>query len=318
MFLELGLKTRRQDKVYPQRKEHKMSKNVGMVGLGIMGSAMSANLLKAGFLVTGYDIVPEMVEALVSKNGIGAASPREVADNSDVVITSLPSVEALQEVVQGKDGLVSGANEGLVVIETSTLTLEAKQEAYDALKTAGIDLLDCPLSGTGAQAVRKDIVIYASGDKQACEKCAPVFDGFARGNYYVGEFGMGSRMKFLANLLVTIHNVAAAEAFVLGKKAGMDPEMIYKVISDGAGTSRMFEVRGPLMINGEYDEPTMKVDVYQKDIKIISAFANELQCPTPLLSASAQIYTAALANGRAKQDTAAVCAVLEEMAGLKR
>ena len=295
-----------------------MTQKVGMIGLGIMGSAMSANLLKAGFPVIGYDIVPELVETHVDNGGGGAASPREVADNSDVVITSLPSVEALQDVVSGEEGLLKSSKTGLVVIETSTLPLEAKQEAYEALKAGNVDLLDCPLSGTGAQAVKKDLVVYASGNKKACESCIPVFDGFARANYYLGEFGMGTKMKFVANLLVTIHNVSAAEAFVLGMKAGLDPEMILKVISDGAGTSRMFEVRGPQMVAGNYEKATMKVDVFQKDIRIITAFANELQCPTPLLSAAAQIYTTALANGRAKQDTASVCAVLEKMAGLKR
>jgi 3-hydroxyisobutyrate dehydrogenase-like beta-hydroxyacid dehydrogenase len=295
-----------------------MRQKIGMIGLGIMGSAMSPNLLKAGFSVVGYDILPELVEALVKEGGVGAASCREVAANSDVIITSLPSVEALQEVVSGERGLLAGAEKGQCVIETSTLPLKTKQEAHDALNTVGVDLLDCPLSGTGAQAVKKDLVVYASGSKKACENCTPVFDGFARANYYLGEFGMGTKMKFVANLLVTIHNVSAAEAFVLGMKAGLDPEMILKVISDGAGTSRMFEVRGPLMVAGKYDEPTMKVDVYQKDIKIITAFANELQCPTPLLSAAAQIYTAALADGRAKEDTASVCAILEKMAGLKR
>ncbi|NQU15255.1 MAG: NAD(P)-dependent oxidoreductase [Desulfobacteraceae bacterium] len=295
-----------------------MTQKVGMIGLGIMGSAMSANLLEAGFSVIGYDIVPELVETLVDKGGGGAASSGEVADNSDVVITSLPSVEALQDVVSGEEGLLKSSKMGLVVIETSTLPLEAKQEAYEALKAGNVDLLDCPLSGTGAQAVKKDLVVYASGNKKACESCIPVFDGFARANYYLGEFGMGTKMKFVANLLVTIHNVSAAEAFVLGMKAGLDPEMILKVISDGAGTSRMFEVRGPQMVAGNYEEPTMKVDVFQKDIKIITAFANELQCPTPLLSTAAQIYTAALADGYAKQDTASVCAVLEKMAGLKR
>ncbi|MBW1943868.1 MAG: NAD(P)-dependent oxidoreductase [Deltaproteobacteria bacterium] len=129
---------------------------------------------------------------------------------------------------------------------------------------------------------------------------------------------MGMKMKFVANLLVTIHNVAAAEAFVLGMKAGLDPELIHKAISDGGGSSRMFEVRGPLMVAGKYDEPTMKVDLHQKDVKIITAFANELQCPTPLMAAAAQIYTAANAKGWAKGDTAAVCAVMEDMAGLKR
>lgn len=295
-----------------------MRQKIGMIGLGIMGSAMSPNLLKAGFSVIGYDILPELVQNLVDKGGTGATSCRKVAENADVIITSLPSVQALQDVVSGKEGLLKGARKGQCVIETSTLPLEAKQEGYEALKAVGVDFLDCPLSGTGAQAVKKDLVVFASGNKKACENCTPVFEGFARASYYLGEFGMGSKMKFVANLLVAIHNVSAAEAFVLGMKAGLDPEMIFKVISDGAGTSRMFEVRGPLMAAGNYDEPTMKVDVFQKDIKIISSFANQLQCPTPLLSAAAQVYTMASADGRAKQDTASVCAVMEKMAGLKR
>ncbi len=295
-----------------------MEQKIGMIGLGIMGSAMSANLLKAGFSVTGYDILDEQVELLLSKKGNGASSCREVAHKSDIVITSLPSVEALHDVVHAEGGLLTSGRRGLVIIETSTLPLGPKEEALEALKGAGMDMLDCPLSGTGAQAVKRDIVVYASGDRKTCERCVPIFNGFARANYYVGEFGMGSKMKFIANLLVTIHNVSAAEAFVLGMKAGLDPEMIYRVISDGAGTSRMFEVRGPLMVAGEYDEPTMKVDIFQKDIQIISAFATELKCPTPLLSVAAQIYTSALADGRSKQDTASVCAVLEKMAGLKR
>ena len=295
-----------------------MKPKVGMIGLGIMGSAMSANLLKDGFSVIGYDVVPECLETFETRGGAAAASSSEVASRADVVITSLPSVPALQDVVSGGNGITAGARKGLVVIETSTLPLDAKQEAYDALKNAGAELLDCPLSGTGTQAVSKDIVAYTSGKREVCEDCQPVFHGITRANYYVGPFGMGMKMKFVANLLVTIHNVAAAEAFVLGMKAGLDPEVIHKAISDGGGTSRMFEVRGPLMAAGKYDEPSMKVELHQKDIKIISAFANELQCPTPLLSASAQFYTAALAKGWAKWDTGAVCAVLEEMAGLKR
>ncbi|MBW1976462.1 MAG: NAD(P)-dependent oxidoreductase [Deltaproteobacteria bacterium] len=295
-----------------------MKQKVGIIGLGIMGSAMSANLLKAGFQVTGYDIVPERVKALVEKNGVAATSCKEVAQKTDVVITSLPSNEALHEVVLGKDSLSEEGKSGLVVVETSTLTLEAKNEAYEALKRAGVEMLDCPLSGTGAQAARRDIVVYASGTRKVCEDCGSVFDGIARANYYVGEFGMGTKMKFVANLLVTVHNASAAEAFVLGMKAGLDPELIYKVISDSAGSSRMFEVRGPLMVNASYDEPTMKVELHQKDIKIISAFAKELHCPTPLLSTSAQLYTSALAHGWAKRDTASLCAVMEKMAGFER
>jgi 3-hydroxyisobutyrate dehydrogenase-like beta-hydroxyacid dehydrogenase len=179
-------------------------------------------------------------------------------------------------------------------------------------------MLDCPLSGTGAQAVTRDLSVYASGDAQACARCAPVFAGFARSQHYLGEFGNGSKMKFVANLLVAIHNVSAAEAFVLGMKAGLDPQMIYDVVGDGAGSSRMFQVRGPLMVRGQYEPATMKVEIWQKDMNIIADFAARLDCPTPLLAASAAYYTAAMAQGRGGEDTAAVCAVLEQMARLQR
>ncbi|MBW1864541.1 MAG: NAD(P)-dependent oxidoreductase [Deltaproteobacteria bacterium] len=295
-----------------------MNQKIGVIGLGIMGSAISANLIKSGFEVIGYDIRPECLETLKDRGGSSATCVREIAEAAEIVITSLPSVAALQKVVSGPDGLLTAAKTGLIVVEVSTFPIEAKQEAFDLLKKKGTVMLDCPLSGTGAQAVSKDLAVYASGDRQLCENCRPVFDGFARANYYIGKFGTGSRMKFIANLLVAIHNVASAEAFVLGMKAGLDAELIYKVISDGAGTSRMFEVRGPMMTAGEYDEATMKVGVFQKDLDIITAFAKTLQCPTPLLSTSCQIYTQALAGGRSQQDTASVCAVLENMANLNR
>jgi putative dehydrogenase len=295
-----------------------MIQKVGMIGLGLMGSAMSEHLLKEGYSVIGYDIIPEQIQALKKMHGTGAASCRDVAAKADVVITSLPSVAALKDAVNGKDGIAACNRKGLIVIETSTLPLQAKREAREALDNAGIVLLDCPLSGTSAQARRKDLSVYASGNRDAFDACVPVFQGFSRTHYYLGEFGTGSKMKFVANLLVAIHNVSAAEAFVLGMKAGLDPEMIYKVISDGAGSSRMFEVRGPLMVSQNYNDATMKVDIFQKDINIILSFAKELKVPLPLLSAAEQIYKTALEKGFAKQDTAAVCAVLEEMAGLKR
>lgn len=295
-----------------------MDRTIGVIGLGIMGSAISANLIKTGFSVIGFDIDPERVRSLTEGKGRGAASCREVGEAAEIVITSLPSVAALQDVVKGKDGLREVLQKGRIVVETSTLPLDAKREALDALNQAGLHLLDCPLSGTGAQAIRKDLAIYASGDRDAFELCRPVFHGFGRAVYFLGDFGNGSKMKFVANLLVAIHNVASAEAFVLGMKAGLDPETIYKVISDGAGTSRMFEIRGPLMVAGRYDEATMKVGVFQKDLDIIASFAESLQSPTPLLSKSAEIYAKALEDGRAGQDTAAVCAVLEDMAGMRR
>ena len=291
---------------------------IGVIGLGIMGSAVSGNLLKDGFDVLGYDVLIERVRALEGQGGRGATSVRTLAEQAPVMISLLPSARALDDVVSGDKGLVRTGRAGSALLECSTLPIECKDAARRALERVSIVMLDCPLSGTGAQAVMKDLVVYASGDQSTFERCRSVFDGFARASHYTGPFGHGSRFKFVANLLVSIHNVAAAEAFVLGMKAGLTPEMIYDVIASGAGTSRMFEVRGPMMASGSYDQATMKVEVWQKDIQIITDFARGLGCPIPLFAAAAQLYAAALAQGRAKEDTAAVCAVLEAMAGLDR
>ena len=182
-------------------------------------------------------------------------------------------------------------------------------------RLSNITVLDCPISGTGAQAASKDIAVYASGSRQAVKKCGVIFDGFARSQHYCGEFGNGSRLKFIANLLVTIHNLSTAEAIVLGRRSGLDLNLLYEVIRDGAGTSRMFEVRAPLMMARDYSQATMKIDVYQKDIDIIGAYAAALHCPTPLFEASKAFYASAYALGYGKADTASICAVLERMAG---
>jgi 3-hydroxyisobutyrate dehydrogenase-like beta-hydroxyacid dehydrogenase len=285
--------------------------SVGVIGLGIMGSAMSANLVRAGFGVHGYDVLPAQRNVLTEAGGHATRSAAEVARKAGVVISSLPSAQALHAVAAELEG-------ECIIVETSTLPIAEKNAAFQTLKRKGITLLDCPLSGTGAQARTKDLSVYGSGDEAAFNQTAPVLEGFSRAHYYLGEFGNGSKMKYVANLLVAIHNVAAAEAFILGMKAGLDAETIYKVIGDGAGSSRMFQVRGPQMVAGRYDEATMKVEVWQKDMKIIGEYATQLGAPTPLFNASAALYTAAMAQGFEKQDTASVCAVLESMARVRR
>ena len=277
-----------------------------------MGSAMAGNLIQAGIKVHGFDISGAQRDELKKAGGVPATSVASLAQLAEVLITSLPSSAALHAVAEELHG------KGRVVMETSTLPIADKERARDTLGKKGIVLLDCPLSGTGAQARAKDLVVFASGDEAAFKKAEPFMPGFSRAHYYLGEFGNGSKMKFVANLLVAIHNVSTAEAFVLGMKAGIDPQTLFKVLAESAGTSRMFQVRGPMMVKGRYDDVTMKNEVWQKDMKIIGEFAAENGVATPLFNASAAIYNAAVAQGFAKQDTAAVCAVLEAMAGIKR
>ncbi len=291
-----------------------MKNAVGMIGLGIMGSAMASNLVKAGFRVVGHDVVPKARAAHRRAGGVVGRSNGDVARRAPIVVTSLPSAAALEAVVEE---IVRARPRDLVVVETSTLPLDVKHAAQRRLAGVRVTMLDCPLSGTGAQARVKDLLVYASGPRAAYRQCTAVFEGFARGHYYVGRFGNGSRTKYVANLLVAIHNVAAAEALVLAKKAGLDPAATLRVVADGAGGSRMLQVRGPMMVKDDYRDATMKIEVWQKDMQIIGEFARDLGCPTPLFAASAPIYTAAMAEGYEKQDTGAVAAVLGGMAGLK-
>jgi putative dehydrogenase len=288
-------------------------KRIAVIGLGIMGSAIARNLVAAGYNVAGFDTDPARLMGLAADGVVGCGSAAEAAHGADLLLTSLPTIEALEATVAN---LVSSPQRGLIVAELSTIPIDVKQAAHDRLQAAGMILLDCPLSGTGAQAVTRDLALYGSGDEAAFGRARPVFDGFARVSHYLGAFGNGSRMKFVANLLVAVHNVAAAEAIVLGVKAGLDPERILEVIGSGAGTSRIFELRGPMMAKGVYTPPTATMHVLQKDSAIIAEFARMLGVDTPMLTAAAPLYDEAEAQGHAEEDVAAVHAVLAGRAGL--
>jgi 3-hydroxyisobutyrate dehydrogenase-like beta-hydroxyacid dehydrogenase len=288
---------------------------VGVVGLGIMGGAFARNLLAGGWRVIGYDIAAARRRAL-SRAGVEvAADAGDVARGATVIILSLPKPAALASTVAA---IVKAGVPRRVVIEASTFSLDDKAAAAAALRKAGHVLLDCPVSGTGSQAKVKDIVIYASGGAAEIKRLRPLFAAFSRAVHDVGEFGNGSRMKYVANLLVAIHNVASAEAMVLGIKAGLPPQRVFDLISAGAANSRIFELRAPMMVKNRYDDATMRISTWQKDIDVIGGFAQALGAPTPLFSATLPIYAAAMSTGHAKHDTAAVCAVLEAMAGIKR
>jgi 3-hydroxyisobutyrate dehydrogenase-like beta-hydroxyacid dehydrogenase len=278
---------------------------------------MSGNAIKAGFQVAGYDIDGRRNDELARNGGTPLGSPREVAQRCDLIVACLPGPAALRAVIDGPAGLAAAGRSGVAVSECSTLALEDKLAAQGALAKVGIVMLDSPLSGTGAQAARKDLIVFCSGDRAAYDRFEPIYQGFARGSHHLGPFGNGTKMKLVANLLVAIHNLAAAEGMVLARKAGLDPAQAQQVLSQGAGMSRMLEVRGPSMVAGEYP-PMMKLELWMKDVSLIGQFAAALRCPTPLFSTSAQFYAAAMAQGHHEEDPASICAVLEGMAGVAR
>jgi len=288
---------------------------VGIVGLGIMGGAFAQNLIAAGWQVIGYDIAPARRRAMAKLGVDIAENTEDVARQARTVITSLPKPAALLETAAAiaKVGLPRR-----VIVEMSTFALDDKAKAEAVLRKAGHVMLDCPVSGTGAQAVSKDLVVYASGASGEIRKLRGLFSGFTRAIHDVGAFGNGSRMKYVANLLVAIHNVASAEAMVLGMKAGLPPQLIFDLIKTGAGSSRIFELRAPMMVRNSYGNPTMKISVWQKDMDVIGSYARKIAVPTPMFDASKAIYAKALRSGHSAEDTAVVCAVLEKMAGVKR
>jgi len=288
---------------------------VGIIGLGIMGGAFAENLTAAGWHVVGYDIAAAPRRALARAGVEIAADAVDVARKAKTVITSLPSPKALAATVAA---IAKAKLPRRVFVEMSTFTIEDKTKAGNVLHKAGHVLLDCPVSGTGAQAKKKDMVIYASGGNAEVKRLRPMFADFSRGLFDLGEFGNGSRMKYVANHLVAIHNVASAEAMVLGMKAGLPPQLILDLISTGAGNSRIFELRAPMMVQNRYQPATMKIGVWQKDMDVIGGFARKIRVPTPMFDASKAIYAKARKSGLDDADTAAVCVVLEKMAGVKR
>jgi L-threonate 2-dehydrogenase len=220
-----------------------------MIGLGIMGSAMSGNLIAADYPVVGYDIAAPALAALAGRGGVAAKSVSEVAARAPILITSLPSPKALHDVARE---LAATPRENRVLVETSTFALDDKLAAAEVLREANVVMLDCPLSGSGSQALVRDVLVYGSGDRSAYDRCLPVFRAFSRAPYYLGAFGNGSKMKYIANLLVAIHTVAAGEAFALARKAGLDPAQMFEVVSEGAGGSSALKTRGEMLIADKY------------------------------------------------------------------
>jgi len=298
------------------KKRNKKSKGtVGVIGLGIMGGAFARNLAAAGWRVVGFDVSAARCREAQRAGVDIAKSAADLAAQVPVILTSLPKPQALAATARA---IAAAGLPRKVIVEMSTFTIADKEKAEAALRKAGHTMLDVPVSGTGAQAASRDLVFYASGDAGAIKRLRPMFETFGRHVYDVGRFGNGSKMKYVANLLVAINNVASAEAMVLGMKAGLDPQVIFDLIKAGAGNSRIFELRAPMMVKGKYDQPTMKIDVWDKDMQVIGDYAGKIRVPTPMFDASKPIYVKAMKSGYGNEDTAAVCAVLERMAKFKR
>jgi 3-hydroxyisobutyrate dehydrogenase-like beta-hydroxyacid dehydrogenase len=276
---------------------------VGIVGLGIMGSAYAKNLIEGGMTVLGADPLEEARKRLTDLGGTAHERAGEWLADCDLVILALLSPAALQVVTTS---LAETLRPGQVVLETGTFALADKEAAYAMLSASDIHLLDCPVSGTGAQAAVGDIVMMASGDEGAIAHAKPFMALFTKKVIEAGPFGAGSRLKYVANHAVALHNAAAAETLAYADALGLDRKTVYDMLSSGAGQSKMSDLRMPLMIEERYEPPTASLKMFEKDLAVIGDDLKRLGLDVPLFDAVDALYKQASASLPETHDTAAV------------
>ncbi|HEY6911728.1 MAG TPA: NAD(P)-dependent oxidoreductase [Myxococcales bacterium] len=284
---------------------------VGIVGCGLLGSAVSRVLLEAGYAVVGTDLAPAALAGLASRGGEVVASAAEVARRARTVFAMLPTLESVEEAVAS---VLEGAAAGATIVQMSTISPQLAVRLEEAARARGVAFLDAPVSGTSGMVARREGVITVGGDRGAYDAALPVLEAVAKKVYFVGACGQGSMLKLVTNLIMGLNTAVVAEGLNLARRAGLDPAQAVEILAQGAGASRMLEVRGPLMVEGRF-EPYMKVELFLKDIRLMIEAAQALHVPLPLGSAMQQLFTAAYAGGQEKEDLASVLKVYERMSG---
>lgn len=280
-----------------------MAGTVGIIGLGIMGSAYAKNLSAAGHHVVGSDPSEEARARLTALGGTAHDKTGPWLKDCDLVIIALLSPTVLQVVATALAQILTPDQ---VVMDTGTFALRDKEAAQTILNDANIPLLDCPVSGTGVQAAVGDIVMMMSGPADAIAKAEPFAKSFTKKLINAGEFGAGSQLKFVANHAVAVHNTAAAETLAYADAMGLDRHVVFDMLSSGAGQSKMSDLRMPLMITGTYDPPTASLKMFEKDISVIGEDIRRLGISTPLFDCCDALYAEAKGMLPETHDTAAV------------
>ena len=283
--------------------------NIGLIGLGAMGGAYAKHLITNNFNCFGIDLDKNNMSKFLNLGGL-ETNYQDLFNKVDIILTSLPSLEAYKIVLDNVKRLGKHTS-NKIILDMNTISIEDKIDFKNKIKELNINMLDSPVSGTGAQAWEADLTVFASGDETITKKYNNIFESFSKEVIYVGPFGNGMKFKILANLLVTIHNSAAAEALRLGECAGLDKDMIYKVLGNSAATSVMLQKRMPLMINQNYEPPTASFNIFLKDVDIIRKFIKNNNIILPTFEGSAKIYDKAEKTLSKNWDTASVYEVLK-------
>jgi putative dehydrogenase len=286
---------------------------VGVVGLGLLGGAVASRLLAAGHAVVGFDVARERVAALEARGGKGAESALAVTRAADAVLVLLPSLASVEEVVLGSAGLITAARPDQPIVQMSTISPALTERLADALAARGLAFLDCPVSGTSSMVERGDGILFVGGERALYDRWRPVLEAILPHAVYIGRAGQAMVLKLIANLLVALNSVAAAEALNMARRAGLDVGLTLDVLTRSAAGSRMLDVRGPMMVRDAFPAQ-MKLDLFMKDLHLIQDAAGAVGAAVPLTDVAERLYAAALAAGHHHEDLSVVIRALRDLA----
>lgn len=289
---------------------------VGFIGLGIMGKPMSKNVLKAGYEVIIYSRTQSTIDKLVTAGAIAACSPKEVAQESDVIITMLPNSPQVKEVILGENGVIEGAKEGAVVIDMSSIAPLVSREISQVLEERGIEMLDAPVSGGEPKAVDGTLSVMVGGKKEVFDRCYPVMKAMAASVVRTGDIGAGNITKLANQIIVAINIAAMSEALVLASKSGVEPELVYQAIRGGLAGSTVLDAKAPLIMDRKFD-PGFRVNLHIKDLSNVLETSHEIGVPLPLTASVMELMQSLKVDGLGDDDHSSLVRYYEKMAGIE-
>ncbi|MEJ2649883.1 MAG: 2-hydroxy-3-oxopropionate reductase, partial [Sedimentisphaerales bacterium] len=290
-----------------------MMEKIGFIGLGIMGKPMAKNLLKAGYSLTVYDIVPEAVADVVKEGAQKGSSSKDVASKSDIVITMLPNSPEVKEAVLGQDGVLDGAKAGTILIDMSSIAPLASQEVSAKAKEKGVIMLDAPVSGGEPKAVDGTLAIMVGGPADTFEKVKDILAVMGGSVTLVGDIGSGNTTKLANQIIVALNIAAMSEAMVLATKAGVDPEKVFNAIKGGRAGSTVLNAKMPLALAGNF-KPGFRIVLHIKDLQNALDTAHSLGVPVPLSSVAMEIMQALKVDSHGGDDHGGIIQFYEKLA----
>lgn len=286
---------------------------IGMIGIGQIGLPIAINLMRAGYKVVGFRRTDR--EPFVQAGGVALESPAQVTRQADVLLLCLPGEEAQEAVLTGADGVLQALGPGKIVIELGTYTRQYKERQALRVQQAGARMLEAEVSGSPPMVAERRAALYVGGDVAVLDECRPLLEAITQHHFHLGGIGSAVAMKLIANTLVTIHTLAAAEAMNMGARAGFDPHRVAEVIRQGSGNSAMFTIRAPLMAARAFMPALGSFSTLEKYLRLGAQMGEELECATPLFSAAAPYFLRGLEAGMGEQDVSAVIKLIEAESG---